>query len=324
MQNWPVEKSPPKRTLAAPESYSAKEISFARCTRPFVDDIHPRYPPNGRKASAKECKECCVDPVLLEWEARLVTPLMSTGSCFSVLLRQRGRSSRVTVEIESLRAQKIETTHLGAPRSLACCIFLVPFDLAEAPHLFPLRSQDACFIISVFARMSDLGPLAMSQTKEDLLNHLSLPPQTYDLMSKETDRVYQWLISDKSHLKDNCKRSPPYDWSDIKEGSKDMAMNDIICNGDPYTQYYWEIGRLDGNWVAKWFLYHKFRYRDGRNRSHQQDINKRHDKTGKRDSTTGASIPDQYDDGNLSYRAAPQPAYGSGHGGKFYDPVRDV
>ncbi|PBP18384.1 hypothetical protein BUE80_DR010935 [Diplocarpon rosae] len=142
--------------------------------------------------------------------------------------------------------------------------------------------------------MSDLSPLAMSQTKEDLLKHLSLPLQTYDLMSKETNRVYQWLISNKSHLKDNCKRSPPYDWSDIKEASKDMAMKEIICNGDPYTQYYWDIGRSDGNWVAKWFLYHKFRYRDGRNRSHQHDNNQPHDRIRKRGSAGKPAYTHEY------------------------------
>ncbi|KUJ15168.1 uncharacterized protein LY89DRAFT_105613 [Mollisia scopiformis] len=121
--------------------------------------------------------------------------------------------------------------------------------------------------------MASLAPLAMSSTKDELLNHLNLPPDTYALMAKETDRVYIWLTSEKSHLKSNCKRKPPYDWSDIQEKSKDEAMEAIGKGGDEYTDYYWRLAApaVDcPNWIARWFLYHKFRYRDGRNRTHQR------------------------------------------------------
>ena len=59
-----------------------------------------------------------------------------------------------------------------------------------------------------------------------------------------------------------------------------MAM--IAQRGNQYTAYYWDLGASRGNnpnWVAKWFLYHKFRYRDGRNRT-QKAGDKRHDKHG--------------------------------------------
>jgi hypothetical protein len=87
---------------------------------------------------------------------------------------------------------------------------------------------------------------------------------------KETDRVYKWLTSDKRHLKKNCKRKPPYDWSDIVEKSKDEAMARIAQSDDPHTSYYWKLATPTEdcpNWIARWFLYHKFRYRDGRNRN---------------------------------------------------------
>ncbi|KAH7397533.1 hypothetical protein BKA64DRAFT_554919, partial [Cadophora sp. MPI-SDFR-AT-0126] len=125
-----------------------------------------------------------------------------------------------------------------------------------------------------------LAPIAMSQTKEDLLKHLNLPVETYALMAKETDVIYNWLISDKSHLKENGKRKAPYDWSDIQEKAKDTAMGLMAQRGDQYTAYYWDLGASAGNspnWVAKWFLYHKFRYRDGRNRT-QKSGGKNHDK----------------------------------------------
>jgi len=122
--------------------------------------------------------------------------------------------------------------------------------------------------------MTALQPLAMSCTKEELTKHLNLPQETYALMAKETDRVYKWLTTEKAHLKKNCKRKAPYDWSDIQEKAKDDAMNSIAHGGDQYTSYYWNLATPTvscPNWVARWFLYHKFRYRDGRNRNPTRD-----------------------------------------------------
>ncbi|TEY85217.1 hypothetical protein BOTCAL_0015g00040 [Botryotinia calthae] len=119
-----------------------------------------------------------------------------------------------------------------------------------------------------------LGPLAMSQTKDDLVKHLNISAETYSLMAKETDTVYRWLISEKCHLKQNCKGQPPYDWSDIVERSKDEAMKLIVQNGTDQTTYYWNLAKPTlgcPNWIARWFLYHKFRYRDGRNRNIRAD-----------------------------------------------------
>ncbi|PQE29729.1 sigma-70 region 2 protein [Rutstroemia sp. NJR-2017a WRK4] len=113
-------------------------------------------------------------------------------------------------------------------------------------------------------------PLAMSVTKEDLLTHLELDSETYILMAKEADQAYRSLTSEKRHLKENCKRKPPYDWSDIVEKSKDEAMCAIAQNGSERTSYYWNLATPTNdcpNWIARWFLYHKFRYRDGRNRN---------------------------------------------------------
>ncbi|KAB8304243.1 hypothetical protein EYC80_003660 [Monilinia laxa] len=121
---------------------------------------------------------------------------------------------------------------------------------------------------------TDLGPLAMSQTKDDLVKHLNISAETYTLMAKETDTVYRWLISERCHLKNNCKGKPPYDWSDIVEKSKDEAMELIVQNGTDQTAYYWSLARPTPdcpNWIARWFLYHKFRYRDGRNRNIKAD-----------------------------------------------------
>ncbi|TVY51463.1 hypothetical protein LCER1_G006770 [Lachnellula cervina] len=119
--------------------------------------------------------------------------------------------------------------------------------------------------------MAGLAPLAMSQTKDELLGYLNMGTETYTMMAKEADRYYQWLITDKYHFKENCRRKPPYDWSDINEKSKDEAMKLISKSGDTQTSYYWNLAGPSPdecpNWIARWFLYHKFRYRDGRNRN---------------------------------------------------------
>lgn len=100
---------------------------------------------------------------------------------------------------------------------------------------------------------------------------------------KEVDQVYEWLTSEKRHLKKNCKRKPPYDWSDIAEKSKDEAVARIAESGDAHTSYYWNLAvptEECHNWIARWFLYHKFRYRDGRNKNTVSSEEKRHPSRG--------------------------------------------
>lgn len=69
---------------------------------------------------------------------------------------------------------------------------------------------------------------------------------------------------------------PPYDWSDITEKAKYEAMEKLAKSGDAQTSNYWNIAASSTsdncpNWIARWFLYHKFRYRDGRNKGRDGD-----------------------------------------------------
>jgi len=179
--------------------------------------------------------------------------------------------------------------------------------------------------------MSALAPLAMSQTKEDLLKHLNMGPETYAMMAKETDRVYKWLTSEKRHLKKNCKRKPPYDWSDIAEKSKDEAMEHLAQSGDAVTNYYWSLASSTNgcpNWIARWFLYHKFRYRDGRNKVrgnsgkrtsgsrsyHSSDGGSKHSHARHKSSGT-AAVSNAYYGTRASY---PNDAMGSGASAQSY------
>lgn len=65
---------------------------------------------------------------------------------------------------------------------------------------------------------------------------------------------------------------PPYNWNDFKERWKDEAVNRIAFGGDEYTTCYWGLAPPQDsypNWIAQWFLYHKFRYTDGRGQLHR-------------------------------------------------------
>lgn len=50
-----------------------------------------------------------------------------------------------------------------------------------------------------------------------------------------------------------------------------MAL--IVQSTNPSTQHYWNLALPQkdcDNWLARWFLYHKCRHRDGRNREARQ------------------------------------------------------
>lgn len=163
--------------------------------------------------------------------------------------------------------------------------------------------------------------LGMSQTKEELLKQLNMRSETYSLMSKETDRIYKWLTSDTVHLKKNCTRDPPYDWNDITEKSKYEAMLILSHSGDDHTSSFWERAdesNSEGcpNWIAKWFLYHKFRYRDRRNRNRDTEKVPSSKVTTQR---TNNKPPKSYDEtqqdfeNDFDYSAKTQPQGATGH-----------
>ncbi len=89
-------------------------------------------------------------------------------------------------------------------------------------------------------------------------------------------------------------------------------MAHLSQTGDQYTQYYWNLAASTAeapNWIAKWFLYHKFRYRDGRNRTHVKgsEDKKHHDsKQGKHHKSRGhqsneyASQDDYYQERSMT------------------------
>jgi len=125
-------------------------------------------------------------------------------------------------------------------------------------------------------------------------------------------------------LKDNSSREPPYDWSDISERSKDEAIGYIVGQASYETSGYWALAEPTAgceNWIAKWFLYHKFRYRDGRSRQTAKTEKK---------SRSHHKKPKDTDAGGSWHAVQHHDPYGSSgsqtHGSRtpYYDPVRDV
>lgn len=56
-------------------------------------------------------------------------------------------------------------------------------------------------------------------------------------------------------------------------------MINIAASGDIDTSYIWSLAEPTDhcpNWIARWFLYHKFRYRDGRNKNATRGDGKHH------------------------------------------------
>lgn len=61
----------------------------------------------------------------------------------------------------------------------------------------------------------------------------------------------------------------PYRWDYLQETAKHAEVLRMVRDASPETQHYYRLGRhMEGNneenWVARWFLWHAFRYRDNR------------------------------------------------------------
>lgn len=60
----------------------------------------------------------------------------------------------------------------------------------------------------------------------------------------------------------------PYKWNDLQETATHKEGIRIAGAASVFTRAYYHMGRWDSaeeeNWVAEWFLWHSFRYRDNR------------------------------------------------------------
>jgi hypothetical protein len=73
-----------------------------------------------------------------------------------------------------------------------------------------------------------------------------------------------------ANLTDQSRNDPtvtvPYKWDQISETAKHLMILHTVLNAAPETRPYYQAGRYmtnvnEENWVARWYLWHSFRYR---------------------------------------------------------------
>ncbi|KAF1952519.1 hypothetical protein CC80DRAFT_377541, partial [Byssothecium circinans] len=67
----------------------------------------------------------------------------------------------------------------------------------------------------------------------------------------------------------NQRPQTPYKWDELQETARHAEILNIVATAGRYTRPYYAMGRYvrgseQENWVAQWFLWHCFRYRDNR------------------------------------------------------------
>ncbi|KAF2116391.1 hypothetical protein BDV96DRAFT_51474 [Lophiotrema nucula] len=107
--------------------------------------------------------------------------------------------------------------------------------------------------------------------------------QLYDYLPGLTDAHYNELLKDANEARDRLSWNPanltqvssrdrvlgPYKWDQISATAKHNEMLAMAKTTNPVTIRYYYMGRysttvVEENWVAEWFLWHSFRYRDNR------------------------------------------------------------
>ncbi|KAJ4991904.1 hypothetical protein SVAN01_02499 [Stagonosporopsis vannaccii] len=118
-----------------------------------------------------------------------------------------------------------------------------------------------------------LGPLAQSADKSILFARLGLNEQVHKLLLGEAQSARDRLSRDERNLTDQSRAdasvTAPYKWDEISETAKHFEILTVVNNAGPHTRPYYNMGRYmtnvnEENWVARWYLWHSFRYRDNR------------------------------------------------------------
>jgi hypothetical protein len=89
-------------------------------------------------------------------------------------------------------------------------------------------------------------------------------------MQGEAQAARDRLSRDAQNLTDQSRTDPsvtaPYKWDEISETAKHAEILTVVANAGPQTRPYYGMGRYmtnvnEENWVARWYLWHSFRYR---------------------------------------------------------------
>ncbi|KAH8725135.1 hypothetical protein GQ44DRAFT_739916 [Phaeosphaeriaceae sp. PMI808] len=152
----------------------------------------------------------------------------------------------------------------------------------------------------------NLAPLAQSTDKQVLFARLGLNEQIHKILLSEAQSARDALSQDPQNLTDQSRVNQlvqaPYKWDELSETAKHRAILTVVENAPPHTRYYYAMGRYqtnvnEENWVARWYLWHSFRYRDNR------DTRSR--------ATAGSSVSD--------YRGG-----SAGGAGGYFDPIHNT
>ncbi|KZM28529.1 hypothetical protein ST47_g335 [Ascochyta rabiei] len=136
-----------------------------------------------------------------------------------------------------------------------------------------------------------LGPLPQSADKQLLFSRLGLNEQVHKMLlvngpvelgryhadivivQGEAQAARDRLSRNQINLTDQSRADPlvtaPYKWDEISETAKHYEILTVVNNAGPQTRPYYGMGRYTTNvseesWVARWYLWHSFRYRDNR------------------------------------------------------------
>ncbi|KAF3050315.1 hypothetical protein E8E11_001007 [Didymella keratinophila] len=112
-----------------------------------------------------------------------------------------------------------------------------------------------------------LSPLAQSADKQLLFARLGLNEQGEAQAAR--DRLSRDPQNLTDHSRNDASITVPYKWDEISETAKHAEILIIVANAGPQTRPYYGMGRYmtnvnEENWVARWYLWHSFRYRDNR------------------------------------------------------------
>ncbi|EAT78217.2 hypothetical protein HBH56_230690 [Parastagonospora nodorum] len=157
-------------------------------------------------------------------------------------------------------------------------------------------------------------PLAQSADKQVLFARLGLNEQAHKLLLQEAQVARDSLSSNPRNLTDQSRVNKyiqmPYKWDEISETAKHREILTVVNNAPPITKYFYTLGRYqttvnEENWVARWYLWHSFRYRDNREPRQRTAVavNRGH--------------------GGRQTSGLPIGGTASGTGGRYWDPARD-
>ena len=103
------------------------------------------------------------------------------------------------------------------------------------------------------------------------MNHAWKKTSADDLsVQKEAEVARDALSSNPYNLTDQSKTDPsvcePYRWDEISETAKHTYVLMVVRDACPETRPYYYMGCYrtavnEENWVARWYLWHSFRYR---------------------------------------------------------------